>query len=339
MSRRPARTEHPGEPGGGTTAADRVLTLPNLISFVRLLGVPALPLPVPGRRRRTSRRSWCSPSAAPPTGWTASIARRLGQVSRLGELLDPLADRLYILATLLAFTVRGVVPWWFTIALLAREACMLLVLAGGAAPARLRPAAGALRRQDRHLPAAGRLPGAAARLGDHVGDGARPTGRSAGALAWWGLVLYWVAGGLYVVQAAGCVARPAGWPREPARERAATREPPARFAPGLPHRAVPATRSTRATPTRRPAAGGAGGRRRAAAPRRVRAGGRGGPGRGRVSCSRCLPAAVAAEPEPQPGPRRVWSTQVKAAGRPATDELQRGPTAAARRSPGSGTRR
>jgi cardiolipin synthase len=56
------------------------------------------------------------------------LARKLGQVSRLGELLDPLADRLYILATLLAFTLKGVVPWWFTIALLAREGVLLVTL-------------------------------------------------------------------------------------------------------------------------------------------------------------------------------------------------------------------
>jgi cardiolipin synthase len=59
------------------------------------------------------------------------VARRLGQVSRLGELLDPLADRLYILAALIGLTVRDVVPWWLTAALLLREAVLgvaLLVL-------------------------------------------------------------------------------------------------------------------------------------------------------------------------------------------------------------------
>ncbi len=66
------------------------------------------------------------------------IARRLRQVSRLGELLDPLADRLYILATLLAFTVREVVPWQFTVALLAREVllagCLLVLRRHGYGP-------------------------------------------------------------------------------------------------------------------------------------------------------------------------------------------------------------
>src|SRR5690606_41292452 len=64
------------------------------------------------------------------TDWLDGLlARRLGQVSRVGELLDPLADRLYILATLLAFTLREIVPWQFTAALLARELLLAAALA------------------------------------------------------------------------------------------------------------------------------------------------------------------------------------------------------------------
>ena len=129
-------------------------------------------------------------------GW---VARRLGQVSRLGELLDPLADRLYILATLVAFTCREIVPWEFTAALVARE-LMMVVCLGRAAPQRLRPAAGALPRQDRHLHPARRVPGAAAgaRRRRPIATGAAAVGWG---LAWWGIVLYWIAGFLYVGQA------------------------------------------------------------------------------------------------------------------------------------------
>ena len=96
------------------------------------------------------------------TDWVDGfLARRLGQVSRLGELLDPLADRLYIVATLIAFTIRDVVPLWFTLALLARE-LFLAVLPAGAAPVRVRAAAGALRRQGRHVHPAVRVPDPAA---------------------------------------------------------------------------------------------------------------------------------------------------------------------------------
>ena len=161
-------------------------------------GRAAVPLAVPGRRRPTAGRSWCS-AVGGTTDWVDGfLARRLGQVSRLGELLDPLADRLYILATLLALTIRDVLPWWFTIALLAREV-VLGVLPAGAAAARVRPAAGALRRQDGHLHPAGRAArcccSRTAAPGTHVW--AYPIGW---ALAWWGLVLYWIAALFYVVQ-------------------------------------------------------------------------------------------------------------------------------------------
>ncbi|MFF5175706.1 CDP-alcohol phosphatidyltransferase family protein [Micromonospora sp. NPDC000089] len=192
MSRRPARSEQPR----GSTARDRVWTLPNVISFVRLLGVPlflwlflvlkadvaaVVVLAVGGTT------DWVD-------GW---IARRLGQVSRLGELLDPFADRLYILATLLAFTAREVVPWEFTAALLARE----LLLAGslvvlrrhgyGPPPVHYvgKSATFLLLAAFPILLLAAASPGAATVAGA-IGWG----------LAWWGLVLYWVAGAMYVVQ-------------------------------------------------------------------------------------------------------------------------------------------
>lgn len=128
-------------------------------------------------------------------GW---IARRLHQVSRLGELLDPLADRLYILATLLAFTAREVVPWQFTAALLARELLLLGSL-------------GVLRRYGYGPPPVHYVGKTAtflllaafpilllAAAAPGIATAAAAIGWG---LAWWGLVLYWVAGGMYVVQA------------------------------------------------------------------------------------------------------------------------------------------
>nr|WP_231921362.1 CDP-alcohol phosphatidyltransferase family protein [Micromonospora auratinigra] len=176
---------------------DRVLTLPNLISFVRLVGVPLflylflvvkadvaaiVVLAIGG----TS--DWVD-------GW---IARRMHQVSRLGELLDPLADRLYILATLLAFTAREVVPWQFTAALLARELLLLGSLGVlrrygyGPPPVHYvgKTATFLLLAAFPILLLAAAAPGAATVAGA-IGWG----------LAWWGLVLYWVAGAMYVVQA------------------------------------------------------------------------------------------------------------------------------------------
>ncbi|NES27622.1 CDP-alcohol phosphatidyltransferase family protein [Micromonospora terminaliae] len=200
MSRRPAPSEHPA-PGGAAVVGDRVLTVPNLISFVRLVGVPlflylflvvkadvaaVVVLAVGG----TS--DWVD-------GW---IARRLHQVSRLGELLDPLADRLYILATLLAFTAREVVPWQFTAALLARELLLLGSL-------------GVLRRYGYGPPPVHYVGKTATFLLLAafpillLASAAESVATAAGAigwgLAWWGLVLYWVAGAMYVVQASRLV--------------------------------------------------------------------------------------------------------------------------------------
>ncbi|MFI2713429.1 CDP-alcohol phosphatidyltransferase family protein [Micromonospora sp. NPDC018662] len=210
MSRRPAPAEHPGD--AATVAADRVLTLPNLISFVRLLGVPLflyLFLVV-----RADVVAIVVLAVGGTSDWVDGwIARRLRQVSRLGELLDPLADRLYILATLLAFTAREVVPWQFTAALLARELLLLASL-------------GVLRRYGYGPPPVHYVGKTATflllaafpilLLADAAPAAATAAGAIGWGLAWWGLVLYWAAGAMYVVQARRLVramrARRAGVP-------------------------------------------------------------------------------------------------------------------------------
>ncbi|MGS2615858.1 CDP-alcohol phosphatidyltransferase family protein [Micromonospora sp. LZ34] len=198
MSRRPARAADPGASGGTDRApGDRVLTLPNLISFVRLLGVPLFLYLLLVEHADVAAIVVLAVGGT--TDWVDGwIARRLGQVSRLGELLDPLADRLYILATLLGFTARDVVPWQFTAALLARELLLLGSLAVlrrygyGPPPVHYvgKTATFLLLAAFPVLLLAAAVPGTATVAGA-IGWG----------LAWWGLVLYWVAGALYVVQA------------------------------------------------------------------------------------------------------------------------------------------
>ena len=200
MSRRPAPAEHPAS-GDATVVGDRVLTLPNLISFVRLVGVPIflyLFLVV-----RADVAAIVVLAVGGTSDWVDGwIARRLGQVSRLGELLDPLADRLYILATLLAFTARQVVPWQFTGALLARELLLLVSL-------------GVLRRYGYGPPPVHYVGKTATflllaafpilLLADAVPDIGTAAGAIGWGLGWWGLVVYWVAGAMYVVQASRLV--------------------------------------------------------------------------------------------------------------------------------------
>ncbi|GIG56467.1 hypothetical protein Lfu02_08390 [Longispora fulva] len=99
----------------------RPFTLANAITVLRLLGVPVFLWLLLGPDRHDIAAVVVL-AVGGTTDWLDGyVARRMGQVSRLGQLLDPVADRLYILATLIALTVRDVVPWPFTAALLARE--------------------------------------------------------------------------------------------------------------------------------------------------------------------------------------------------------------------------
>nr|WP_240940006.1 CDP-alcohol phosphatidyltransferase family protein [Planosporangium flavigriseum] len=170
------------------------MTIPNLISFARLVGVPLfLYLFLVSRDYGAAVIVL---ALGGTTDWVDGyLARRLGQVSRLGELLDPLADRLYILATLVAFTVRDIVPWPFTAALLLRE-----VVVGATIPVLRRYGYGPLPVHYVGKTATFLLLAAfpvllLARVGG--GSVAGPIGWG---LAWWGIVLYWVAGVLYLIQ-------------------------------------------------------------------------------------------------------------------------------------------
>ena len=99
---------------------DRVLTLPNLLSLIRLLGVPLFLWLLLGPEEDTWAVIVLMVSGV--TDWAdGKLARALGQSSRLGALLDPAADRLYIVSTLLAFLIRDVVPVWVVAALVGRE--------------------------------------------------------------------------------------------------------------------------------------------------------------------------------------------------------------------------
>ena len=55
------------------------------------------------------------------------LARRLGQVTRLGKLLDPGADRLYIFAALVGLAANDLVPWWIVVVIIARDAFLLVL--------------------------------------------------------------------------------------------------------------------------------------------------------------------------------------------------------------------
>ena len=98
-----------------------IWTLPNAISALRLLGVPLFLWLVLGPQADVLALLLLMLSGF--TDWLDGyLARRLHQTSKLGEILDPVADRLYILAVVVGLAVRDIIPWWVALILPARDA-------------------------------------------------------------------------------------------------------------------------------------------------------------------------------------------------------------------------
>jgi cardiolipin synthase len=109
---------------------ERVWTIPNALSVLRLLGVPLFLWLLLGPEADGWAVAVLMVSGI--TDWAdGKLAKWLNQYSRLGALLDPAADRLYIVSTLVALALRGIVPVWVVALLLGREVMLgvaLLVL-------------------------------------------------------------------------------------------------------------------------------------------------------------------------------------------------------------------
>jgi len=182
------------------TVSDRVLTLPNVLSALRLVGVPVFLWLL-----FTHQDIWAFVVLA-LSGLTdyldGKIARRFNLVSRVGQLLDPLADRLYVLTTLVALTIRDIIPLWLLIVLVGRDLFMGVVIlllkrvgqtglpvhfVGKAATFNLLYAFPILLLSS---------------VEGVIGDVAQPLGW---AFAWWGVGLYLLAAVLYAVQAAAVI--------------------------------------------------------------------------------------------------------------------------------------
>lgn len=109
---------------------DRVLTLPNVLSLIRLLGVPLFLWLVIGPQEYGWSVVVLVVGGA--TDWLdGQLARRWHQVSRVGQMLDPIADRLYIIAILVGLGVQHIIPWWLVVLIVGRDvmlACLLPAL-------------------------------------------------------------------------------------------------------------------------------------------------------------------------------------------------------------------
>jgi cardiolipin synthase len=107
--------------------AGRLLTVPNVLSLLRLTGVPLFLWLLLGPHYDLLAMLVLALSGL--TDWLdGKLARLLNQSSRWGALLDPAVDRLYTLSTLLAFGLRGILPWWVVAVLVGRDVVLSLTL-------------------------------------------------------------------------------------------------------------------------------------------------------------------------------------------------------------------
>ncbi len=101
------------------TVSNRVWTIPNVISFARLIGVPFFFWMIWAHHDIAAIVLLAVASFSDLID--GRIARRFNQISRLGQVLDPAADRLYIFATVLGLAARGIIPWWLVALLVGRD--------------------------------------------------------------------------------------------------------------------------------------------------------------------------------------------------------------------------
>ncbi|KAA1429408.1 CDP-alcohol phosphatidyltransferase family protein [Nocardioides antri] len=185
----------------GPTTSDRggsgdVFTLPNLLSMARLAGVPLFLWLVLGPEEDAWALVVLMVSGITDflDGW---LARKLDQQSALGQILDPVADRLYILAVVIGLALREIIPWWLAVSLPLRD-----LLLWGLVP---------LLRTRGYSALPVHFLGKAATfnllyafplllLGDGDGTVATLAQLFGWALALWGIGLYWWAGVLYAWQ-------------------------------------------------------------------------------------------------------------------------------------------
>lgn len=180
-----------------------MVTVPNALSLLRLLLIPVfLVLLI------TEQYLWALVTlvVSSVTDFVDGyVARRFNQVSRIGQLLDPAADRLFIFSTLVGLAIRGFLPWWLVGVIVARDV-LLLVLGVILAQHRFGPL------PVHHLGKMGTflllvaMPvlvlGAAL---PSIDGWAQPIGWAA---ALWGVFLYWWAGILYAVQTGRLIREP-----------------------------------------------------------------------------------------------------------------------------------
>lgn len=201
---------------GSAASTDRIWTIPNGLSALRLAGVPVFLIWVLHAPYHDGWAIWLLIAAGISDYADGKIARKFNQFSRLGQLLDPAADRLYIAATLVALVVRDGLPLWWAIALVGRDIALIPTLpilrrhGYGPLPVHFLGKAATFNLLYAFPMLLAAIPGKDAWYSTVF----RPMGW---AFAAWGSVLYLWAGVLYVVQVRQLVRADREHPWEPAR--------------------------------------------------------------------------------------------------------------------------
>ena len=108
-------------------ASDRILTVPNLLSFARIAILPVIYLDLTADPDRFLRAFVLLAVFATTDWFDGYLARRFDQVSKLGALLDPISDRFLFVVVGIGFVVADLLPLWALLVLLARDAAVMAV--------------------------------------------------------------------------------------------------------------------------------------------------------------------------------------------------------------------
>jgi cardiolipin synthase (CMP-forming) len=188
---------------GDGEVGDRVWTVPNILSMLRLALVPVfLLLIVLGDFVAALAVLIVASLTDLADGY---IARRFHQITKLGQLLDPAADRLYIFAALLGLASRDFVPWWIVVVIVARDAFILVL--------------GVILANHGYGPLPVHLLGKVATFALFFGLPVIMLGAAFPAIEWlslpvgwaitlWGAFLYWWAGVIYAIETARVIRLP-----------------------------------------------------------------------------------------------------------------------------------
>ena len=175
---------------------DRVWTLPNVLSFLRLAGAPLVLWLILGPQ--ADGLAVLVLALGGITDWLDGyLARAWHQTSRLGQMLDPIADRLYILAVLIGLALREIVPWWLVVIVVGRDVFVAVLV----------PVLKTRGYSSLPVHFLGKVATFSLLYAFPLvlfGSGQQGWLQLAWVLGWafaiWGTALYWYAGGLYIAQ-------------------------------------------------------------------------------------------------------------------------------------------